>query len=129
MPEYSNTILLAIGDDVPSSFMEDFPIEVKKQGVVALRNAAGQTKYYQSDAGLGVIMLRPLKGEQVELLIWGADEEGLAIAARLMPMLTGVGQPDFVIADRRMLWGGAGNVLGMGYFDHLWNVTRESYLT
>jgi len=52
----------------------------------------------------------------LELDVWGSDARGLEIAARLVPMLTGVGQPDFVIADKTMLEQGAGGVLAMGFF-------------
>lgn len=128
-PEYSNTVRVALGDSVPDSYLKDFPLRVIHPGVVTLRGSDGLTKLYDSENGLCAIVVRPLRDDKVELLVWGADEEGLEIAARLVPMLTGVGQPDFVIADRRMLWGGAGNVLAMGFLDHMWNVTADSYLS
>lgn len=126
-PAYSNVVRVATGIDLSDSFIHHFPIEVISHNVITVRGDDGLTTKYNSP-GLGAIFLRPLKYEQVELVVWGADEEGLEIAARLVPMLTGVGQPDFVVADRRMLWGGAGEVLAMGHFDHLWNVTRGSFL-
>lgn len=128
-PEYSNTVRVALGHDVPDSYFNDFPLRIIHPGVITLRGGDGRTKLYESENGLGAIVIRPLGVNKVELLVWGADEEGLEIAARLVPMLTGVGQPDFVIADRQMLWGGAGNVLAMGFLDHMWNVTADSYLT
>lgn len=128
-PQYSNLIRIAVGRDLPASSALDFPVRNGGPGGIAILGADGLTRVYDYQAGLGAILLRPLGEDQVELLVWGADEEGLDIAARLVPMLTGVGQPDFVVADRKMLWGGAGEVLAMGYFDHLWNVTSESYLT
>ncbi|KAL1306419.1 hypothetical protein AAFC00_005122 [Neodothiora populina] len=127
--DYGNAVRVALGKDVPATFVKDFPINVIHPGIVSLRDASGNNKLYSSEKGLAAIYLRPLKDEQVELMVWGADDEGLEIAARLVPMLTGVGQPDFVIADSKMLWGGAGAVLAMGYFDHLWNVTADSFLT
>jgi len=125
-------IRVATGPDLSSSYLYEFPLTITHPGVVALRGADGRTRVYDSKAGLGAIFLRPLSrngNDQVELVVWGADEDGLETAARLVPMLTGVGQPDFVVADSKMLWGGAGEVLAMGYFDHRWNVTSESYLT
>lgn len=84
---------------------------------------------YLSSAGLGAIFLRPLPVGAVELVVWGYDADGLDVVSRLVPMLPGVGQPDFVVADRRMLQEGAGGVLAMGFFDHLWNITENSYFT
>lgn len=129
-PQHSNAIRVAIGQDLPDSLIPNFPVRVDDHtpSMITVRGADGLMRY-RSDSGIGAIFLRPLKEDQVELVVWGADEEGLRIAARLVPMLTGVGQPDFVVADRKMLWGGAGEVLAMGYFDHLWNLTGESYLT
>lgn len=128
-PQYSNMIRIAIGRDLPASSAHDYPIRIVGPGEIVILGTDGLTRVYDSNAGLGAILLRPLGDDQVELLVWGSDEEGLDIAARLVPMLTGVGQPDFIVADKKMLWGGAGEVLAMGYFDHLWNVTSESYLT
>lgn len=38
------------------------------------------------------------------------------VAARLVPMLTGVGQPDFEIDDMMMSWKGTGGELATGFF-------------
>lgn len=50
---------------------------------------------------MGALFLRPLDGERLELVVWGADVAGLEHAARLVPALTGVGQPDFVILSAK----------------------------
>jgi hypothetical protein len=41
-------------------------------------------------------------------------------------MLTGVGQPDFVVLDRRMLAKGVDAVLAMGFLDTAWEVSAGS---
>lgn len=128
-PRYSNIIRVATGSDLSESFIYRFPINVVRSDQITVRGADGLSRSYESSEGLGAIFLRPLKGDQVELVVWGADEQGLETAARLVPMLAGVGQPDFVIADRKMLWGGAGEVLAMGRFNHRWDVTGDSFLT
>lgn len=127
VPNYSNTVRVAIGLDVPDSPSHHFPIRIIRPGVIIVRGSDGLSRTYTSTRGLGAIFLQPLKNEQVELVVWGADEDGLDLAARLVPMLTGVGQADFVVADKSMLQGGAGEVLAMGYFDHQWNTTGDSY--
>lgn len=126
--EFGNSVRVAVGGQLSPSVEGISALEAHSTGVV-VRTGKGDHKIYPSGNGLGAIFLRPLDYDAVELVVWGSDEEGLEIAARLVPMLTGVGQPDFVIADRKMLWGGAAEVLAMGFFDHEWNVSGMSYLT
>ena len=75
------------------------------------------------------IFVRPLGTGKLELVIWGADDERTWQAARLMPTLTGVGQPDFVVLSESCKWKGVDGVVAMGFFGHNWNVTRSSYLS
>jgi hypothetical protein len=93
-----------------------------------LRDVNGHYKEYPFQAGLGAIFLRPRPDEALELVIWGYDEEGLRQASRLVPMLTGVGQPDFIVLSRKCAWQGAAGVLAAGFFDSSWNVSPASYL-
>ncbi|KAI4727893.1 hypothetical protein E4T49_04322 [Aureobasidium sp. EXF-10728] len=126
--QYSNVVHVVVSSSPPASHLADFAIQVDSNNGISIRTALGQTKYPNS-AGLGAIFLRPLPEGAVELVVWGHDADGLDVASRLVPMLPGVGQPDFVVADRLMLQEGAGGVLAMGSFDHLWNVTETSYFT
>jgi hypothetical protein len=41
-------------------------------------------------------------------------------------MLTGVGQPDFVVFGESAKWRGIEGVLAMGFFDWKWHVTASS---
>ncbi|CAD0057682.1 unnamed protein product, partial [Aureobasidium pullulans] len=125
---YSNMISVVVSSNPPTGHLKHFALDVDSSGGINIRTADGQ-KSYPGSAGLGAIFLRPLPAGAVELVVWGFDAAGLDVAARLVPMLPGVGQPDFVVADRRMLWQGAGGVLAMGSFDHLWNATENSYYT
>lgn len=125
---YSNMISVVVSSNPPTGHLKHFALDVDSSGGINIRTADGQ-KSYPGSAGLGAIFLRPLPAGAVELVVWGFDAAGLDVAARLVPMLPGVGQPDFVVADRRMLWQGAGGVLAMGSFDHLWNATENSYFT
>jgi hypothetical protein len=126
--QYSNMIHVVLASSLPTSYLKDFAIQADVSNGISIRTADGPRRFPGS-AGLGAIFLRPLPAGALELVIWGYDADGLDIAARLVPMLPGVGQPEFVVADRRMLWEGAGGVLAMGSFDHLWNVTESSYLS
>ncbi|GAB7353384.1 hypothetical protein MBLNU459_g3861t1 [Dothideomycetes sp. NU459] len=125
---YGNVVRVVVGGRLPSSVGVVDALQTHDLGIT-MRTSDDERRTYLSDGGLGAIFLRPLEPAGLELVVWGVDEEGLEIAARLVPMLTGVGQPDFVIADKRLLWEGAAGVLAMGSFDHSWNVTRESYVT
>ncbi|OAG01799.1 uncharacterized protein CC84DRAFT_1179825 [Paraphaeosphaeria sporulosa] len=67
--------------------------------------------------------------ERLELVLWGSDEDALAQAARLVPMVTGVGQPDFVALGKRARWKGAEVALALGFFDHNWTVKASSVVS
>lgn len=108
--------------------LPSFPLMIDSDGGIHIRDATGRQHNYPLLKGLGVIYLQPLPQERLQLVIWGVDDRGLRHAARLVPMLTGVGQADFVVVNTESLWQGAAGVLAMGFFDHSWNVTGGSYL-
>ncbi|KAK3074301.1 hypothetical protein LTR53_003349 [Teratosphaeriaceae sp. CCFEE 6253] len=124
----ANLISLAIGADLPEApngFQSAFEIldnriQIRDHDVLHA---------YPTTNHLAAIWLQPLPDERLELVVWGADAEGLDIAARLVPLMTGTGQPDFVVADPTMLWKGLEGSLAMGYFDAWWNVSRNSYFS
>jgi hypothetical protein len=88
---------------------------------------SSQHDYHYED-GLAAIFLRPLHNESLELMVWGVDLVGLEQAARLVPALTGVGQPDFVVmsAECRLL--GHAGVYAAGFFDYSWQISESSYI-
>jgi hypothetical protein len=122
-----NVITIAIGDTSPS--FSSFPIQAGAAGV-SVRDSRGNVRTYGQDgARLGAAFLRPVGGERLELLVWGSDSEGLAQAARLVPTVTGVGQPDFVVLGESAKWKGVEGALAMGFFDHTWAVTPSSMVS
>lgn len=123
-----NVISVAIGLDLPEA-SNQHPIRALTADSLTVKDISGFAKRYTAENGLAAIFLRPLNDERLELVVWAADEESLPIAARLVPMLTGVGAPDFVIADRSMLWKGVEGTLAMGLFNSYWEVSRNSYLS
>ena len=127
----SNIITLAMACDPSPTVTSTFPITVSTKGIDLYRFIDTQELFtsYKPQEGLGLIMLRPLADERLELLIWGHDEAGLRQAARLVPMLTGVGQPDFIVLGKEVAWKGIGGVLAMGFFDWHWQISGESYVT
>ena len=128
-----NVISVAVGKDLPQNltlpYNTRYPIEVHQDGLIVdylyHYQATFSAKFY---SGLAAVFLRPLPDERVELVVWAADAAALPTAARLVPMLTGSGQPDFIVADREMLWKGVEGALALGFFNSFWGVTVDSYL-
>ncbi|EUC45677.1 hypothetical protein COCMIDRAFT_36575 [Bipolaris oryzae ATCC 44560] len=120
-----NVITLGIASSLPP-FQSSFPIYVSESGVI-VRDYRGQEHQYGEEAS-GAAFLRPLEGERLELVLWGSDEAGLQQAARILPIMTGVGQPDFVIFGKSAKWKGIEGVLAMGFFDSNWEITPASVI-
>ncbi|KAK4631568.1 hypothetical protein CLAFUR4_03715 [Fulvia fulva] len=121
-----NIISIAIGNDLPPSFYKEHPIELSSKDVYI---RGGPRYHVVAGRGLAAIFLRPLPLGRLELVVWGSDEASLPLAARLVPLMAGVGQPDFVIADGRMLWKGLEGTLALGFFGSDWEVSRNSFLS
>ncbi|KAK3672869.1 hypothetical protein LTR78_007222 [Recurvomyces mirabilis] len=125
----ANIITIALGQELPKDESSlDLPISVENNRI-QIRDITNGLQAYPMTPDLGAIWLRPLPDERLELVIWGAEEKGLEIAARLAPLVTGSGVPDFVIVNHKMLFQGLEGVLALGYFDGWWNVSRNSYFT
>lgn len=95
---------------------------------MSVKDSRGRQHEFGKGDGLGAAFLRPLDGERLELVLWGTDSDSLSQAARLVPMLTGVGQPDFIILSDAARWRGVEGALALGFFDHVWAVTPSSML-
>ncbi|CAK4032670.1 hypothetical protein DOTSEDRAFT_69726 [Lecanosticta acicola] len=124
-----NIISIAIGNDLPPDVYGNHPIQVEDDHI-SLRAYGRRMRYAASaKSGLAAIYLRALPDERLELVVWGIDEQSLPLAARMVPMMTGSGQPDFVIADRTMLWKGIDGTLALGFYDHDWEISKTSFLS
>jgi len=123
-----NVVHLVGGSELASSAVPWYPITITSHGL-SIRTARGVVRSYANRLGLGAVLLRPLAQERTELVIWGVNGDGLRNAARLLPMLTGVGQPDFVVVSKECGWKGASGALAMGFLDSLWEVSGSSYIT
>lgn len=125
--ETGNMISIAVGEDLPPVEHVPYPISVKG-GRLVVEDDLTDTMQSSSaaDDQFGVF-LRPWESSRVELVVWAARAENLDIAARLVPMMTGAGLPDFVIGDRSMMWKGLEGVLALGWLDDSWRVSRNSF--
>lgn len=124
-----NVVHLACGVRLTPSALSSYPICVRSKQGLSLRRSGGHTRSYQFQRGLGAAFLRPLPEEQTELVIWGFDEDGLRSAARLLPLLTGTAQPDFVVVSKECGWKGASGALATGFLDSCWEISESSYIT
>ena len=120
-------IILDVGNMNPSA-PPDFPVQVNANSI-SVRDSDGHITEFPKEPGLGGIFLQPLDNERLQLVIWGADVDGLRQAGRLVPMLAGGGQPDFIILGESSRWKGHGGALAMGFFDYQWNTSKASLIT
>ncbi|KAF2688755.1 alpha/beta-hydrolase [Lentithecium fluviatile CBS 122367] len=124
-----NVITLAMGEALAPSIHPDFPIQASSTGITVRDSKGAQHHYNSDDTSLGAAFLRPLEDERLELVLWGSDADGLSQAARLVPMVTGVGQPDFVLLGEKAKWEGVDGALALGSFDYEWKVTPSSVVS
>ncbi|KIW18297.1 hypothetical protein PV08_02585 [Exophiala spinifera] len=122
-----NLITIGLGTSLPRCDLSSFPISLQHDGLL-LTTGFSNTISIPFRSGMGGVWLRPLSQERLELVVWGHDEDGLRQAMRLVPTLTGAGQPDFVILDNDARWKGARGAIAMGFFDRDWRISSASYL-
>lgn len=129
----ANLITVAIGSDFPNISHPHGPyysqMRISKEGVQIIDQHTSRSHKYDSINGLAAVYLRPVTDDRLELIVWGADAESLDIASRLVPLMTGSGQPAFIVADKTMLWKGLDGVLAMGWFDANWGVSCNSFFS
>ena len=124
-----NVISVTLGSDSPVLGSHSNPIGLDNGGRLYIRRHGGAETVFPFEVGMGAIFLRPLLDERLEVVVWGFDKQGLRQAARLMPMLTGVGQPEFIVVSKRCAWEGAAGVLALGSFDNFWRVSEASFIS
>jgi len=124
-----NLISVGTGESIWPGGLASHAIRVR-EGSLTIRERCGRVRKYSWSHGgsVGAIFLRPLSGERVELVVWGSDVAGMQLAARLVPTLSGVGSPDFVVLDSSSAWKGMDGALAMGFLDSKWGVSETSYL-
>lgn len=90
----------------------------------APRKSGRKIKYISNSSAVGFIFVRPSTincSGPLELVIWGSTLDMLAQASRLAPLMTGTGQPDFVVVDESAKWRGA-DAAGLAFFDAHWEL-------
>ena len=138
-----NIITVALTDKLRHSQLDGFPIRIEDNRLLLtrpgynFRTSDAEERSYPFEQAPGAIFLRPLPHERLELVVWGADHTSLQRAARLVPMLTGTGQPDFVVVCSRSpslseaQFGktDVSEVCAAGFFDYAWRISMGSYIS
>ncbi|KAF2478799.1 hypothetical protein BDY17DRAFT_328315 [Neohortaea acidophila] len=122
-----NVISVAIGDSLPPGMAKDFAIQIGHDSLSIFDHGVEHRYWPTASQRLAAIFLRPLPDERLELVVWGLNPESLDVAVRLVPIMTGSGQPDWVVMDETMMWKGVDGTLAMGFFDADWQISRHSY--
>lgn len=128
-----NVITLAIGHDLPPALIDTYPIRIDQGRLVISTSRLPSTplcprqEYVYREPGLGAVFLRPYRNERLELVVWGIDLDGLQQAARLVPTITGSGQPEYVVMTNRCRWEGVAGIYAAGHFDWFWQVSPGSF--
>ncbi|KAF2672220.1 hypothetical protein BT63DRAFT_191683 [Microthyrium microscopicum] len=122
-------ITLALGSELPPvdfQFPEgvEFPVRVspRNSSHLEFRSPSGRWRPAVPDQGeVGAIFLRPSKQHGLELVIWGSNLGLAEQAARLVPMITGTGQPDWILCQKEMKWKGLDGC-EVGWFNAWWEI-------
>lgn len=140
-----NVITVSLGNELPVSLLPSYPIDVADDHIALYRGLlpapgsihgsvnfemGGQYQRYtvNREPAMGALFLRPLGNESLELVVWGEDMNGLEQAARLVPTLTGAGQPEFLILGDSCRWKGHAGLYAAGHFDKFWQISIGSYI-
>ncbi|KAL3438002.1 hypothetical protein BDV09DRAFT_141138 [Aspergillus tetrazonus] len=141
---HGNAITVSLGNELPGSVYSSYPIRVSDGRMTLYRcisvpgglhgpidpdssRSCGQYTINYEPA-MGAMFLRPLPNEGLELVVWGTDMEGLEQAARLVPTLTGAGQPEYVVLGDNCRWKGHAGLYAAGHFDKFWQISTGSYI-
>lgn len=124
-----NVITIVEGIDLPQDFNDNFPIQISASGDLTISDYDERIWTYRASCIHGAVFLKPLDGEALNLVVWGMDTSSVSQAARLVPTLTGVGQPDFVVLRKECKWRGLDGVAAAGFFDCSWKVSKTSFLS
>jgi hypothetical protein len=124
-----HSVVFALGANIKPCSVKEFPIEIKSDGELTVRQPSGRISRPSRgfDKPLGAIYIRPASSG-IELVVWGSDEAMLRQSARLIPMLTGTGQPDFIIVTEEAMWKGVEGC-HLGFFDAWWQVSKASVIS
>jgi hypothetical protein len=120
----AHSIVLAIGNSDPHPPADNsFPIRVSSTNSnhLEFRSKQGYWRNLAPKEAQGSIFIRPGPNEGLEIVVWGSNLEMAEQAARLIPMMTGTGQPDWIVCRKEMMWKGLEGC-DLGWFDAWWQI-------
>ena len=112
---------LFLDDSLAGGLADDFPISLHG-GTLRVRDVVRNRTIEFSEPGLGAIFLHPLSRGRLGVVIKGNDELGLRRAMRLLPLRTGVGQPDLIVIGKEAGWRGLDGVRIMAMYTSEWRL-------
>ncbi|KAL2802893.1 hypothetical protein BJX63DRAFT_440522 [Aspergillus granulosus] len=136
-----NVITLSLRNELPNAKSSSYPIRFTDSQLLIYKgcfranprddiNFDNCHRYsFDYEPGMGSLFLRPLENERLELVVWGADIDGLKQAARIVPTLTGAGQPELIILSDSCRWKGSAGLYAAAHFDHSWQISSGSYIS
>ncbi|KAL3459874.1 hypothetical protein BJX64DRAFT_198817 [Aspergillus heterothallicus] len=136
-----NVITLSLGHNLPNATSPSYPIRFTDSQILIYSGCFRPPSEdginfddchrhsFDYEPGMGSLFLRPLENERLELIAWGADIDGLKQAARLVPTLTGAGQPELIILSDSCRWKGAAGMYAAAHFDYAWQISSGSYIS
>ncbi|KAL4903543.1 hypothetical protein BDW74DRAFT_41489 [Aspergillus multicolor] len=138
-----NVITISLGNELPGSVLSTYPLHITDGRITfhrclpepgTIRKSMDLTSttncgqyIINHEPAMGALFLRPLPNERLELVVWGTDRDGLEQAARLVPTLTGAGQPEFLVLGETFRWKGHAGLHAAGHFNKLWQISAGSY--
>lgn len=120
-----HSIILFVGDSLPLAEAQDsITICDSFDGShLKFRLANGLWLKLAPAEPQATIFLRPGPLEGLEIVVWGSDLGMVEQAARLLPMMTGTGQPDWIVCRKEMMWKGLEGC-DVGWFDAWWQIQQ-----
>eukprot|EP01119_Soliformovum_irregulare_P000412 TRINITY_DN10284_c0_g2_i1.p2 TRINITY_DN10284_c0_g2~~TRINITY_DN10284_c0_g2_i1.p2 ORF type:complete len:818 (+),score=238.26 TRINITY_DN10284_c0_g2_i1:2873-5326(+) len=100
----------------------EFPVKFDQDG----RSFRIDRKFYNASRDLGLLFVGKLGPTTTLLSLSGTTPENFELARMSVPIFSGMEVPDFMVMTPEMKWKGAGGILAAGYWDHKWQLSRES---
>jgi len=110
-------VTLAIGGALPPHPTHPFRFTT----TLERQSGKGWQPMVQANEPHAAIYLRPNAVHDLELVIWGSNLAMAEMAARLMPMVSGTGQPDWIVCRKEIAWKGLDGC-EVGWFDAWWKI-------
>jgi hypothetical protein len=114
--------VIAIGGPEQNQFgawmlaQKHVPVSFPTRGVMTVEDRV----VWEEGTGIITLLPHPTAPHSLACLVAGNDVLGLELAARLLPLRTGVPVPDWAVVSPRTRWQAAGGLVGAGFWGADW---------